>query len=218
MIAGDGNGPVTIRVDPGGGSTTFPVTIGTTADFQAVQAYDFSFTLPANLTCNRCTIQAKSTSNWYSCASVDIVAPGTPIPEVPQTCTVYYGYRFCNARSGLNVVVDQGETQQQVFERDAGSVYNTHFAYLNNTNVMANGNDARCVTALKNYLCADAFPVCGTKGSCKTFCDSVIQYCGVQESHLGLFPCAELQDRCSASSIPIAVTLLVAVLLAVFLL
>lgn len=68
VVAGDGNGPVTFRLDTAGGQTftgtAIPSTSAPTADIVAVGPYTLTLTLPAGVTCDKCTLQAKSSTNW----------------------------------------------------------------------------------------------------------------------------------------------------------
>lgn len=84
VIAGDGVGPVTVSLDPNGGTNfqqTFQVSGATPT---RVTKYDLQAAIPADLpACNPntgCTLQFKSTSNWFACAKVKFQMPPTPKP------------------------------------------------------------------------------------------------------------------------------------------
>jgi len=90
VIAGDGAGTVELWLDDDStNALNFTTLIGTfPANEVSTTPYTYTWTVP-DIKCggNRCTIQAKvitneaSGSGWFSCATVNIVPPGTPIPR-----------------------------------------------------------------------------------------------------------------------------------------
>lgn len=88
VVAGDGAGPVTVSIDPNGG-TNFAVQARVTSanTNAAVGRYKIAATVPAGTVCGQtgCTLQVKSSSNWYSCSSINLQAAPTQQPTPKPT-------------------------------------------------------------------------------------------------------------------------------------
>jgi len=87
VIAGDGAGAVTVLINTANGNT-FSGTGTQIGNPTAVGTSNFAFTVPA-VTCTGagglCSVQVKSSSNWFSCTSVKIQAASTPVAATSAT-------------------------------------------------------------------------------------------------------------------------------------
>lgn len=195
VIAGDGVGQLTARIDPTGGSSFADKTVitltGSGANPTTTGAFTAQIPLPSDVTCDTCTIQVKSSSNWFSCATVKIQA-GTVTQTVPPpalgTCISPVGLTFCHELNGksLNGLPDGRSATTVDAELSA-----THDNYLANTNVFQPISQDQCSENYRKYLCATTFTKCGaTTQSCQSYCSYTTYFCALQSSHAGLYDCS----------------------------
>jgi len=201
VIAGDGTGPVRGSIDPTGG-TSFTVPLpgidGIASATTSVGDYNFAATVP-NINCSLCTVQIMTDSNWFACATVQILPPGAPIAPIPQSCTTQYGLQYCDMQNGQDIAYEIGSNPLLTELSVAASTY---YATINNTNVMTGGSDPNCQSAFKQYTCGNLFPVCGATTVCQYWCNQVRQYCQLTDTHQGLLPdCTTLPVDCPASTL-----------------
>jgi len=207
MIAGDGNGLVTVVADPNGGTdfsaaNAKPITTFNTND---VKTYTQSFVVP-DISCaaskdGLCTIQFATATNWFSCTRVNITAcPGCPAPPPPAPkCTTATGLAFCvgtNQRNNRAVLIPEGQSPV-VIDAELSATFNS---YLNNTNVFTNGKDATCRTDYKTFLCNSQLPLCPGSGeaysqvsACRAQCRQTMKECQLTELHAALYDCDSLR-------------------------
>jgi len=237
VVAGDGAGPVTFKVDPAGGvnfgtgSTTIQMT-GNPQVPPAVGTYKFTGTAPA-VTCTgtgaTCTLQI-ATTNWFSCATIQILDPNssaaktTPTPTSPQTCMVAKGLTFCTWMNGQSVALPQGQISALTMD---WAVQATYQQYLANKNVFTNPTNPQCAGWYQKFLCGANFQPCGStfgSGGCNQACVNTNAFCGINPSHLTLYNCTnypntgyDLTGNCNgAGSLKIsAVVMIASVLLSV---
>jgi hypothetical protein len=236
VVAGDGAGAVTIRLDPSGGSFVGGnfATLERTDNIvpQGVGTFKFSAKVP-DVTCTgtdgTCTLQMFSTSNWYSCATVKVIrstnGTGTTTqPTLPTTCNVASGLKFCTWMNGQNVVVPPGQISPLTLDWAVQNAYNS---YLQNTLVFKNPNHPQCAGWFQKLICGLNFQPCtagGLPGGCNQACLNTNAYCETTDVHLSLYNCtkfpntvADLTGNCSgANSIKVSpVVVLIAALLSV---
>jgi len=194
IIAGDGVGAVTAQIDPNGGTTfVTPLTL-TGPTPTTVGTYTFTATVPA-ITCTGassdgsklCTIQLQSSSGWYSCTSVQILATGEQSVAIPTVCVYPSTLGFCSSSNNQNVVVpDSGQ--------DLGSydqaLQSTFTITLNNPAVFTT-NTTACAFYYKKLFCGINYPLCAapSSGGCQQACNNVRTFCNVTALHSNLFNC-----------------------------
>jgi len=224
VTAGDGNGPITITYV----ETAAEVTRAGFDNARAAQqtlnvnmnpipqrgtgSYDFTFTAPpASANCrggpagNQCYIQVKSTSNWYSCATLTMPSP-TPAPSVgvtdPPTSSPTQGppptARSCETLqdasvqnsicAGLNGKAVKPSLQSP--QERVNLAADEFSGYVSNGIVFRNsiGNQL-CQQWLAQYSCSQQFPNCDvqnpglTKNICKSRCLNTMYECDVDPLH-----------------------------------
>lgn len=240
VVAGDGAGAVTIRIDPSGGSFTGAnfVTLERTDNVvpNSVGTFKFSAKIPdvvctgtntAGGTGNVCTLQMFSTSNWYSCATVQVIRSnnGTVVstvqPTLPVTCNVATGLRFCTWMNGQNVIVPPGQASPIQLDWAVQSAYNS---YLQNTLVFKNPNHPQCAGWFQKLICGLNFQSCETgarPGGCNQACMNTNAFCETTDVHLSLYNCtkfpntvADLTGNCNgAGAVKISPVLMIVVAL-----
>jgi hypothetical protein len=179
----------------------------------AVQTFDFTFTVPA-ITCTGpagCTMQVSSSSGWFGCSTVKI-NNGPPDPNAPKpkkNCVKVQELIFCSQFNGEFVDVENGYTALQQ-DKQASDTYPTRY----NGNVFSNGNSTECGAAYKEYLCRQALPHCGDEGACQSLCNNAIGTCQITDSHRGLYDCAKGPEDCDAAGIVQVGLLLIAFIVA----
>jgi len=209
VVAGDGAGQLNLYFDPAG-TTTFTgaaIPLGAPAN---VGTYEYTFTVPTTLVCtgpgSLCTAQVNSSSGWFACSSVKILAANTPpVPPPPPVCTIPTELVFCLSRNRHNIQIPAGQKPNAVDK----SISGTYAQNVKNVNVFANGNDTACQNAYKEFLCSSGLPACGTTTACKSLCRDALQTCGIQPSHADLYKCDDGPDDCnSAISFGVSLALL----------
>jgi len=228
VIAGDGAGTVTFSLDSDStdGSTNFTLALGSLSAPQATGTpYTLEIDVPA-LTCggSRCTLSAKVITNaatgggWFSCATVNILPAGSPVPIAPQNCRETESFDFCQARRSMSVVMEVGVKDNEARIRDLAIAETTYKITINNTNIILNGDDKECQTALKNWVCGNTWPACGATAACKLYCRAVVAECQINDLHALLFDCDNAPDLCGAGSLGVSIlAACVVALLAMFL-
>jgi len=197
IVAADGEGPVTLSLDPTG-NTTFKngVVIG---DPTSVTTYNYTYNVPANTVCTGptklCTIQLMSSSGWYACASVMVTPQGTPPPPtVPvSSCQLVSGLSFCSALNGHSVVVPTGVDPVAL----DGTVAATYSANLNNPNVFTTPNATGCAADYRALVCGDQFPFCTQTTVCQATCTAAITECSLTPAEKNLYNCAQGPISCA---------------------
>jgi len=191
VVAGDGVGSVIASLDPAGGQN-FPAppnlvqTIGTAP---AVGTYNFTLNVTA-VTCTGaggvCTLQVKSSSDWYSCATVQLTAAPAPTIAPPTpVCQLVNGLAFCSELNGQYVTLPGTGATPVNLDIQTQNTYNLNY---NNPMVFMN-NSTACATAYKTFLCHNDFPYCGYKAACQSLCTTAIQTCQVTPAEAGLYNC-----------------------------
>jgi len=83
VTIGDGVGPVTAAIDPAGG-TNFSVPVLQNGPSTTTGDHNFTVTVP-NVQCtgvnNVCVMQVKSSSNWFSCTSLQVLPAAVVVPD-----------------------------------------------------------------------------------------------------------------------------------------
>jgi len=190
VVASDGAGGVTLQIDPTGGTNFAPTTYALGSPM-AVGSYNFAFTVP-NIQCTGagglCTITVFSTSNWFSCSSVAIVAATAPAPPPPApTCALATNLAYCSIRNNINVTLTPGQTAANL---DSAAV-STFKGNINNTAVFLNGGDPACQQAYKLFLCFNVLTACGVNGACRYLCQDAMTKCQLTQAHTGLYNCSD---------------------------
>jgi len=233
VIAADGNGPVTMLIDPTGlqnfqTATNVPLTGATPT---TVGTYTFTGTTPA-LTCagtgNTCVVQLSSSTDWFSCATVSILTAGknqtTASPTLPQICSIAKGLTFCTWMNNQQVVVPPGVLSPIQLDWLVQATYNS---YLANPLVFTTPTNPQCAGWFQKLLCGINFQPCnqfyGT-GGCNQACVNTNNFCSVTQLHSTLYNCtkisntgSDLTGNCSgAGTIKVsAVVMIVSALLSV---
>jgi len=222
VVAGDGEGPVSVWIDYAGGSFNpfnaanyTQILVGGTS--ASIGPHTFiSSAIPTDAVCTGknglCTIYAKAVgTSWQSCSTVSILPPcSTNCTEPtlpPPACTEATQLSFCTALNGQNVMIPDGFSAGTI---DAGTQL-TYTNYLANPKVFSN-NGTTCAVAYKKFLCALEMPPCaGSNGiavgaACHSMCTTAMNACKLNSTHANLYPCADL-PLCpgeSAAVVPIA--------------
>lgn len=209
VIAGDGTGPISANIDLAG-DTNFntPLTVtGSGANPTTTGTFTAQVQLPDAVS-SKATLQIKSSSNWYSCASIALSATApapTTTPSSGGTCIQLTGLTFCSDLNGVNV-------QPLAAGKSATSVDSelraTHENYLANPNVFQPQSSA-CSETYRKLLCAQAFVRCGATNTdaCATTCRLSNHLCNLQDSHADLYPCdsysstTDVYGICSSGSL-----------------
>jgi hypothetical protein len=207
VVAADGSGPVTVLLDLAGtqnfasGAVNIPVT-GTTPN--GVGTYTFTATAPA-VTCKgpngACTMQLKSSSGWYSCATVNIIDPNNPnatvAPTLPPNCQPASQLTFCDWMNGQNVYLPPGQISAISLDWAVKSAYNQ---YLGNLQVFRNPYSPGCQAWFKKLICGLNFQPCGAnygQGGCNQACLNTNNFCSVDPSHVTLYNCSKITNTVS---------------------
>jgi len=161
IIASDGVGTVTAAIDTTGG-TTFNTPLALTGTQPtAIGTYTFSATVPS-LTCTGastdgsklCTIQLQSSSGWFSCTSLEIVATGSQVVTIPQKCVYPSSLTFCSMVNGQNVnIPDLGQDLASYDQTVQNTFYNT----LYNPLVFQTPNISSCGSYYKKIILWNQF-------------------------------------------------------------
>jgi len=216
VIAGDGVGPVTISIDSAGGTAftaigTSSTSITSTGVFQLL-----GITLPSTQTCtggtsgNLCTLQAKSSSKWYSCTSFALTS-SSPTGTTGSTtgtgtgsmlsstgsstmCNTAPALPFCSEIQGqsIDASINPQLLPASISDWDT-TVNGTYNQNLNSPLVFTHQHNDDCRNAYKRFLCAFSFPLCGTTttGVCSVSCDLFESACGINATHSGLYNCSQ---------------------------
>jgi hypothetical protein len=225
VVAGDGNGPVSLSFAPltgtpqttpatGSFGSLTATTSGPTATIVATGPYTLTATLPA-LAPGVYAMQAKSSTDWFSCATVNITAAQTApannggTPQLVSQCTPAptpaSPLGFCNQLlpGPTNQIELSANPALSNFRNYDSTVNTVYQANLASRLVFGNAlNNAECARAYKRFLCAFEFPKCGvTDGlaACKSACYEFSQACDLQDSHKDLYNCAAMQITTSDS-------------------
>jgi hypothetical protein len=224
VVAGDGNGAVSLNFVPQSATAptvpaagAFANPIPTTASPQnppvATGPYTLSATLPTTLTAGLYTMQARSTTDWFSCATVNITkiptagagAGTNPTAQIQSQCAPRPAILgFCNnLAQGASIETALNPALSSMTNYDQ-TVLATYQANMASTRVFGNAaNNAACAAAYKRFICAFEFPRCGlpmtTGAACKSACYEMSQACDLQDSHKDLYDCAALQTTDSDS-------------------
>lgn len=205
VVAGDGRGPVTIKVDAAAG-TNFGATVFTTENFP--NKGRFPFKIPAAQTAGLSgpiTLQLKSSTNWYACASINAQAAqavtdaptsgGTtnaPTTAAPR-CQTAAGLQMCAGINGKSIAVAPGRSLAQM---ESGLLVDRDAA-LGNPAVFDKSSNAGCIDALTKTMCAMTFPACAvderTKvgAVCQNNCQNLNNMCVTNPIHADLFLCTD---------------------------
>jgi len=208
VLALDGAGAVTVLIDTTGGQTftqgTSPSMTLTGTIPPGVGTYNFTSTVP-NVKCTgtggTCTLQLKSSSGWYSCATVAIVDPNNPpatkAPTLPPNCQPAFGLTFCTMMNGQNVYLPNGQISAISLDHAVNSAYTQ---YLANPKVFHNPYDTNCQGWFKKFICGLNFQPCGAAygtGGCQQACLNTNSFCQVDNSHLTLYQCGNYTNTVS---------------------
>jgi len=223
VVAGDGEGPVTIAVDQNGGTNfNTPGTVINTDNNPTVAQHALAIQIPSGITCsgpgNSCTLRVIGSNNWQSCVTFLInnaggstgSAPAEPTPSC-QAANLPTGSFCMYANSLSSVFVPIGTTTQQM---DAAAL-TTYTATRANLKVFSSGlTDPNCGPLYHQYLCETIFfqAGCGAPGStpssnptlqvatpCRNLCIAMQCLCGLNRTHVGLYPCPSSTDFVSQS-------------------
>jgi hypothetical protein len=149
-------------------------------------------------------MQARSTTDWFSCATVEIVktavAPannGGGSSQLQSKCVARPNIMgFCNNLAiGASIETSGNPALSNMVTYDQ-TVLTVYQANMASTKVFGNaGQNAACAAAYKRFLCAYEFPLCGltTGDACKSACYEMSQACDLQDSHKDLYDCAAIQ-------------------------
>jgi hypothetical protein len=193
VIAGDGTGAVTVRIDPAGGQS-FSIT--PTVDGlvpNAVRTFNMSFVVP-NINCTRCTIQAFSTTNWFSCSTVTIENNPPPAPApVSDTCVTPTSLSFCSNVVGKKVLLPSGVKDIQTHDNSTRASFEANLA---NPLVFKTPNNTGCRDAYKKLICGLSYQDCDRKlkPGCNQACVATMSLCGLDESHFSLYNCTAITN------------------------
>jgi hypothetical protein len=198
VVAGDGVGAITVKLDPNGG-TDFTVNVPITGTTPATTIkYTFDITKVPNVECKGagglCTVQIGN-GNWVGCSTVEItgvtaaavvVAPGEP------KCENLTGLVLCKAMEGRSGMIPYGTTMEAV---DA-TLDTTIRATLFNPKVFDTPEGDGCGGAYVAYMCAKTFPSCNLLtqketdvGPCNSVCLQAQNACGLKTDHKALLGC-----------------------------
>jgi hypothetical protein len=166
-----------------------------------VKTYAIVIHIPSSLTCAACSMQIKSTTSWFSCATVQVLAapapaPGpapTPAPAVPSAastaCSDAGNLGFCSQLKFKSVVANS-----TALAAATEAAVRATFDEIGATGVAVfTTQTPQCLALYSQYLCRNALPFCGEAVPCTAaLCYGVAGACGLNASHAGLFPCATL--------------------------
>jgi len=229
VVASDGNGPVTAVLDTTGNTnfaTGVSIPLTGTQPSAGVGDYTFTATTP-DVTCTgagaTCTLQLKSSSNWYSCATVKIVrstgGSTTVAPTIPRTCVVGKGLTFCTWMNGQNVALPLGQISAIAVDYTLQVTYNQ---YLANPQIFSTPDNPNCYGWFKKLLCGSTFQPCNERygtGGCNQACVNTNNYCGITQLHSTLYQCSanytntdsDMTGNCSgAGSIKVSAVVMIA--------
>jgi hypothetical protein len=238
VVAADGAGPVTVTLDTTGGqvftgasSVAIPIT-GTAPP--GVGTFTFSAVAPKAVCTGKgatCTIQMKSSSNWYSCSTIQIIDPNNPnataSPTLPPNCQPAFGLTFCDWMNGQNVYLPTGQISAVSLDHVVQSAYTQ---YLSNPLIFKTPGSSQCQGWFKKLICGINFQPCNAVGTggCLQACLNTRSFCSTDDSHLSLYQCSnftntisDLTGNCNGAgsvSVSVIVMLASAVLMVVALL
>lgn len=224
VTAGDGNGPITITyvetdaevTNAGFAAVAATQTLAVTMNpipQRGTGRYPFTFKAPpATANCrggaagNLCYIQVKSTTNWYSCASLQMPPAPTPAPSVgvtdpptpsptptppptPASClTLNDAAVTASICAGLNgkLVKEDAQTPANLV-KGATMEFSS---YLSNGLIFRNSKDNNvCKQWLAQWSCGRQFKGCdaanpsAAKPFCKSRCVNTMYECDVDPLH-----------------------------------
>lgn len=222
VTAGDGNGPITVTyvttddqattagfAAAAGQGQTLTVTMNPIPQ-RGTGTYPFTMTTPAEGVCRggangrQCHIQVKSTSNWYSCASLEqpavVVPTASPIPAVTRAPTLFPTVTppaRCTNLVGTTGSLCQALEGKPHFEvaniRQELESISTDFAAIRyNPLVFRNPEPQICAQYLSQLFCSLSIPACDTATlnplpTCKTRCISALYECDIDPFHADAF-------------------------------
>ncbi len=156
--------------------------------------YAIKIHIPSSLVCAACSMQVKSSTSWFSCSTVQVVAPAPgPAPALPPAssaaCSNAGNLTFCS-QIKFKSIVSNSTALAAATELAVRATFNE---------ISATGSSVfttqtpQCLAVYSQYLCRNALPFCGEVVPCTSaLCYGVVAACGLNESHAGLFPCATL--------------------------
>jgi len=201
--AGDGNGPVTLKVVKDDQSAIdfstgekIAITMNNVPT-SGTGTYPFTFTIPSSMAnqCkggsnqDSCHFQAKSTSNWYSCFTLALadVEPPAPACDTITSTMVGSGVSVCAGLSGKSVQIDSGSILDTLAQTKSDITFNAQLS-----SVYRDGSSTACQTQIEEYFCASSFKECPTVGAvCKTRCENTAAICDRDPSHASAFGCSD---------------------------
>jgi len=187
IVVSDGEGLVTIKVDPRGG-TNFSQSIAYTGITpNALGPFYFTLTVPS-ITCtgaNGCTIQVRSPNGWNGCASVLFTAAPTTVPPPQPSCETLSGLSYCTMMNGFQAIVPAGQTA-------AAADNNIQLSYGSNSvnvEVIDDIANPSCPALLKYVLCTNGFPPCAGASTwgCSSICQQMNVTCEMNPTHYLFF-------------------------------
>ncbi|EFA79282.1 putative transmembrane protein [Heterostelium album PN500] len=193
VVAGDGTGPLTISIDPAGGTsfTTVVNQVAPAVNPNAVSTFKAVVTMP-DITCDKCTLQVFSSSNWFSCSTIKIAEKcDTPVED--RQAVLADDLTFCGKWVNEHVVsIPVGQTAETIDD----SVAATFAANLKNPLVFQN-NDTNCANKYAAFLCAYNFPLDDPSGNVSQpiykisegQCAGMNDACATTDLHRTLYPC-----------------------------
>jgi hypothetical protein len=192
IVAGDGAGPVAFSLSTSNNATAFAGSpFFTSASISATQQVN-AITLPATSTTatalggftsctgtgGLCAIRLKSSSDWYACTTVKILASAppstTPAPSpapgpspsgstvtVP-TCVIASGLSVCSAVNGKSVLILPGSTgtAAEFKAKETDIVQNAITLNMANPFVFETPSTPGCIESYTRLLCAKTFMAC----------------------------------------------------------
>ncbi|GAM19830.1 hypothetical protein SAMD00019534_030050 [Acytostelium subglobosum LB1] len=219
VIAADGRGPITVSLDTNGGTNfNTPVTVtGPTPN--AETTFTFSMTVP-DVTCanNKCTMQVKSDSNWFSCATINIAETCNTTKSDQLVTVLAEDLKFCGEYANNHrVMIPIGQTAAQI-DNDVKAAFTANIA----NPLVFGDNGTACRTSYAKYVCQENFPLDPGSTSAEkkpinlnTYSDCVNMNtdCKTTNLHLGLYPCSR---NAASSMVPSIILVAVSLIAAVF--
>jgi len=205
VIAGDGVGPVTLQFDTSGKTTNFSVNAPLTGPTPTTTGtFIFTFSAP-NIACtgtgSTCTLNIFSSSNWFSCATVQFSTNGGAVTG-PLTCIVPLTLSFCSMVNNKQVFI-QGSTTTANINANDQQVALTYNQTLFNPNVFSNPTNPLCQQIYQKFFCGLTWPLCNKAApGCITDCNAVVQQCGLLSTHFGLYNCSTFTELIGDASGP----------------
>lgn len=236
MIAGDGAGVVEFSLSSKGGTTfDFPVFFSSSSipgdpKVNTITITGTATILPNFMGCTGtnglCTIQLRSTSNWFACTSVKINNTGVSTAATtvgttkgpPTACVTATNLNICSSLNGRQIITPPGTYGDAATLRAIDqSVNATRSLNLNNPNVFNTSGAPGCFEAYTRFLCSLSFPLCNTQKigivptTCNTACLNSNFYCNLTVAHQFLYYCSNALysrlDQDSAGDCPVIYSL-----------